>query len=122
MNRLGDRMMTMRFKFVRLKFASVLCAVVAGTAMIAAAPAPVLAQDEGGQSNRRVSQTLDPRVAQALQAVFGVSWSGAAGDIQTVLADVMRLAELNQSITRVVAEERQNCGLSPQREKNELQN
>lgn len=66
-------MMTMRLKFVRLKFASVLCALAAGAmgaAMIAVAPTPVFAQDEGGQSNRRVSQTLDPRVAQALQTIF----------------------------------------------------
>ena len=63
-------MMTMRLKLVRLKFASVLCAALAGAAMIAAAPTPVLAQEEGEQSNRRVSQTLDPRVAQALQTVF----------------------------------------------------
>lgn len=59
----------MRLKLVRLKFASVLCAAVAGAAMIAAAPTPVLAQ-EGEQRERRVSQTLDPRVAQALQTVF----------------------------------------------------
>jgi len=62
--------MTMRLKRVRLKLASVVCAAMAGAAVIAVAPAPALAQEEGEGGGRRVSQTLDPRVARTLQTVF----------------------------------------------------
>ena len=58
--------MTMRWKLLNVFFAALM-----GAVAISVAAAPVMAQeDEEGQSNRRVSQTLDPRVAQTLQTVF----------------------------------------------------
>lgn len=71
LNRLGDRMMTMRLKFARSKFASVFLALAAGAAIVIAAPTPAVAQEGEGENNdRRVSQTLDPRTARVLQTVF----------------------------------------------------
>ena len=59
-------MTKMRWKLLNVFFAALM-----GAAAIAFAPAPALAQeDEEGQRNTRVSETLDPRVAQTLQTVF----------------------------------------------------
>lgn len=70
LNRLGDQMMTMRLNLIRLKFASVFCAAAAVAALVAMTPSPVYAQEGEQNNNRQVSQTLNPRVAQALGAVF----------------------------------------------------
>ena len=55
---------------MRSKFFSLFFAAAAGGLIAVAAPVPAAAQEEEGEGNRRVSQTLNPRVAQALQTIF----------------------------------------------------
>ena len=55
---------------MRSKLFSLFFAAAAGGLIALAAPLPVAAQEEEGEGDRRVSQTLNPRVAQALQTIF----------------------------------------------------